>query len=71
MIVLLYLTSFVIMFPYYELFKNAIADNNLTFGEIMTKHWIFFFIVLPFQFIIAIYLTYFEAKKMKISKDKS
>jgi hypothetical protein len=31
----------------------------------MKIHWLFFFFFLPMQFAIAVYLTYFEALKMK------
>lgn len=69
MIVFLYLMSFIVMFPYFELFKNAIKDNELPFGTIMQKHYVFFFMFLPVQFGIAVYLTYFEIKKAKVSKE--
>ena len=69
MIVILYLSAFVIMFPYYELFKNAMNDNDKPFGFIMRKHYVFFFMFLPVQFTIAVYLTLFEIKKAIVSKD--
>jgi len=47
MIVILYITSFAIMFPYFELFKYASSDTTLSFSQMMTKHWLFFFIFLP------------------------
>lgn len=63
-IVILYLTSFVIMFPSYEMFQKVDADKDPSFLNIMLKHWLFFFIFLPIQFIISVYLTYFEWLKM-------
>jgi len=70
MIVILYITSFVIMFPYFELFKYASSDTTLSFSQMMTKHWLFFFIFLPAQFAVSLYLTFYEAKKMIATKDK-
>lgn len=58
------------MFPYFELFKNATNDPSLSLGAIMIKHWIFFFMLLPLQFGISAYLTYFETKKLIVTKDK-
>lgn len=71
MIIILYFLSFAIMFPYFEMFKNAVSEgDNVTFSEMMTKHWLFFFVMLPMQLAIAIYLTWFEWKKMWATKDK-
>jgi hypothetical protein len=40
--------SFVIMFPYFELYKNAmVGTEDEPFGDVMAKHWIFFFLFLP------------------------
>jgi hypothetical protein len=69
MIVILYFLSFAIMFPYFEMIKNASKDNTLSFTAIMLKHWIFYFVLLPSQFAISIYLTFYEAKKMFSTKD--
>ena len=64
--------SFVIMFPYFELFKHAmIGTEKEPLAKTMIDHWIFFFLFLPVQFAIAIYLTYFEARKMFAMKDPS
>jgi hypothetical protein len=35
------------MFPYFELFEYASSDTTLSFSQMMTKHWLFFFIFLP------------------------
>ena len=47
MIVILYIISFVIMFPYFEMFKYASKDTTLSFTQLMVKHWLFFFVLLP------------------------
>lgn len=50
-IIFLYIVSFLLMFPYFELFKIAMSDIDndeaLPFGQLLRNHWIFFFMVLP------------------------
>jgi hypothetical protein len=70
MIVILYILSFGIMFPYFELFKNAVKDHDIGIDGMLFRHWLFFFIFLPIQFAISVHLTYFETKKMILTKDK-
>jgi hypothetical protein len=71
MIVILYVISFVIMFPYFELFKYTSQDTEIeSFSQMMAKHWLFFFVFLPGQFAVSLYLTFYEAKKMVATKDK-
>lgn len=36
----------------------------------MNAHRVFFFVFIPLQFGVAVYLTYFETKKMIETKDK-
>ncbi len=59
------------MFPYFQLLKGTTNDEddpNLT--DLMTRNRTFFFFFIPLQFGVAIYLTYFETKKLKETKDK-
>lgn len=69
MIVFLYLLSFLIMFPYFELFVHAMKDNDKPLSFIMKKHYVFFFMFLPVQFAVSVFLTYFEGRKAWISRD--
>lgn len=52
------------MFPYFELYKDAMTQQDMPFGFLVQTYWPFFFVVLPLQVSISFYLTIFEVRKM-------
>jgi riboflavin transporter FmnP len=67
--VFLYLIGFIMMFPYFELFKHSTVDEGKPFGYMVMKHYIFFLLFLPLQVSISLFLSYFEFKKMVATRD--
>ncbi len=57
------------MFPYFEMYKNAVREQDVTLGYIIHKHFLFFFVLLPVQVAISVYLTGFEFRKLLIQRN--
>jgi|LauGreDrversion4_2_1035121.scaffolds.fasta_scaffold28868_3 hypothetical protein len=52
------------MFPYFELYNDAMSEQDMPFGYLVKTYWLFFYFVLPLQVSISFYLTSFEIRKM-------